>query len=105
MAVGTDHIRGSLLQDIQVDPKGLHLIGVVVGTKRLKIIGERNLGSSEVTGWLYSLLYISYLEGTPHLASSLENIFYHVFPSGPHLVTLLQEILTETHSVDFIRVE
>ena len=45
VAVGADHIRGSLLQDIQVDTKGLHLIGVVLGTKRLQVIGERYLGS------------------------------------------------------------
>ena len=45
MAVGADHIRGSLLQDIQVDTKGLQLIGVVLGTKRLQVIGERYLGS------------------------------------------------------------
>ena len=57
------------------------------------------------TGWLYSLLYISYLEGTPHLASSLENIFDHVLAPPPHLVTLLQEILTKAQSVDLIRIE
>ena len=48
---------------------------------------------------------ISYLEGTSHLASSLENILDHVLASGPHLVTLLHEILTEAHPVDLIRGE
>ena len=48
MAVGTDHVGGSLFEDIQVDTKGLHLIGVVVGTKRLEVIGEGNLGSIEM---------------------------------------------------------
>ena len=54
---------------------------------------------------LYSPFYISYLEGTPHLASSLEDIFDHVLTSPPHLVTLLQEILTEAHSVNLICAE
>ena len=55
MAVGTDHVGGSLLEDIQVDTKGLHLIGGVVGTKRLEVIGERYLASIEM---IYSLFDI-----------------------------------------------
>ena len=102
MAVGSDHIGGSLLENVQVDTKGLHLIGGVVGTKRLEVIGERYLCSIEL---VYSLFDISYLEGTSHLASSLENIFDHVLASAPHLVTLLQEILAEAHPVDLVRVE
>jgi len=102
VTIGTDHIGGSLLEDIQVDTKGLHLIGVVVGTKRLEVIGERYLDSIEM---VYSLLDISYLEGTSHLASSLENILDHVLASAPHLVTLLQEVLAEAHPVDLVRVE
>ena len=86
VAVGRDHIGGSLLENVQVDTKGLHLIGGVVGTKRLEVIGKRYLGSIEL---VYSLFDISYLEGTSHLASSLENIFDHVLASAPHLVTLL----------------
>ena len=53
---------------------------------------------------IFSVLSI-YLEGTSHLASSLENILDHVLASGPHLVTLLQEVLAEAHPVDLVRVE
>ena len=44
-----------------------------------------------------------HLEGTTHLAASLEDVLDHVLASPPHLVTLLHEILAESHPVDLVR--
>merc|ERR1719397_411961 len=87
VAVGSNHVVSSLLKNIQAYSECLHLIGVVVSTKRLVVGGQR------------------YLEGTPHLAPPLEDVLDHVLASAPHLVTLLHEELAESKSVCSVRVE
>ena len=85
MAVGTDHIGGSLLQDIQADTKGLHLIGVVVGTKRLEVIGERYLGSI-VKCFILPSIFPTW-KALPILPPLLRTYFIMSFPLA-HILSL-----------------